>query len=61
MLPYREGGMAFAEYDFMNQNRNWSGASSAPADDNPDKGSVGRQSVSIRRAGAGASHGSRPR
>ena len=29
MLPSREGGMVFAEYDFMNQNRNWSGASSA--------------------------------
>jgi hypothetical protein len=29
--------MVFAEYDFMNQNRNWSGDSSAPAADNDDK------------------------
>jgi hypothetical protein len=29
--------MVWAEYDFMDQNRNWSGTSSAPAADNSDK------------------------
>ena len=37
MLPTEEGGMAFLEYDFMNQNRNWKGSSSAPEEDNEDK------------------------
>lgn len=31
------GGSAFIEYDFMNQGRNWAGAGSSPAGDNPDK------------------------
>lgn len=32
-----EGGIAFLEYDFMDQNKNWSGTSSAPAANNGDK------------------------
>jgi len=31
------GGIAFLEYDFMDQNRNWRGTSSAPAAANADK------------------------
>ena len=31
------GGTLSVEYDFMDQNRNWSGASRAPASDNADK------------------------
>jgi hypothetical protein len=31
------GGIAFLEYDFMDQNRNWNGSSTAPAANNPDK------------------------
>lgn len=31
------GGVAFLEYDFMDQNRNWSGTSVAPAANNSDK------------------------
>ena len=34
MFPSGAGGMAFVEYDYMNQNRNWSGSSSAPAANN---------------------------
>jgi hypothetical protein len=37
MFPTGEGGLAFFEYDFMDQDRNWSGTSSAPGADNPDK------------------------
>ncbi|MDA8231059.1 MAG: hypothetical protein M0006_06950 [Magnetospirillum sp.] len=37
MFPSGAGGMAFVEYDYMNQNRNWSGSSSAPAANNSDK------------------------
>lgn len=37
ILPSGGGGTAFLEYDYMNQDRNWSGTSSAPAADNPDK------------------------
>ena len=37
MFPHNAGGMVFVEYDFMDQNRNWSGTSRAPAADNPDK------------------------
>ena len=37
MFPTQEGGMVWAEYDFTDQNRNWSGTSSAPAGDNSDK------------------------
>jgi hypothetical protein len=38
MLPTTPGGIAFLEYDYMNQNKNWSGLSHAPSDDNSDKG-----------------------
>ena len=37
MFPTQQGGMVWVEYDFMDQNRNWSGTSSAPADNNSDK------------------------
>ena len=37
MLPTHEGGMAFVEYDFMDQNRNWAGSLRGPATDNDDK------------------------
>lgn len=37
LLPNGAGGTAFLEYDYMNQTRNWSGTSSAPAADNADK------------------------
>jgi hypothetical protein len=37
MFPTQRGGMASLEYDFMNQNGNWSGTSSAPAADNADQ------------------------
>ena len=37
MLPTHSGGMAWLEYDFMNQNKNWHGTSSAPRADNDDK------------------------
>jgi hypothetical protein len=37
MFPTRPGAMAFLEQDFMDQNTNWSGRSSARAADNADK------------------------
>ena len=37
MFPEGPGGMAFVEYDFQDQNRNWSGDSKAPAANNDDK------------------------
>jgi len=37
MYASHAGGMVFLEYDYMDQNRNWSGTSSAPAEDNEDK------------------------
>ena len=37
MLPNGAGGMAFLQYDYMDQNRNWSGTSTAPAANNDDK------------------------
>jgi hypothetical protein len=37
MFPTATGGMVFAEEDYMDQNRNWSGTASAPAQANPDK------------------------
>lgn len=37
MLPSSSGGMAFLEYDYQNQNRNWSGTSWAPAVNNNDR------------------------
>jgi hypothetical protein len=37
LLPSGAGGAVFAEYDFLDQRRNWSGDSSAPFADNADK------------------------
>ncbi|HEX3857632.1 MAG TPA: hypothetical protein VHY30_10085 [Verrucomicrobiae bacterium] len=37
MLPDGAGGMAFLQYDYMDQKQNWSGSSKAPAADNDDK------------------------
>ena len=37
MFPEGPGGMACVEYDFQDQNRNWSGNSKAPAANNDDK------------------------
>ena len=37
MLPHGQGGMAWVQYDYQDQNRNWSGYSSAPAANNGDK------------------------
>ena len=37
MFPAGEGGMAFLNYDYQDQNQNWSGTSSAPAANNDDK------------------------
>jgi hypothetical protein len=37
LLPNGPGATVFAEYDFLNQTKNWSGTSGAPAADNDDK------------------------
>jgi hypothetical protein len=37
MLPTSSGIMASVDYDYQDQNRNWSGTSEAPAADNDDK------------------------
>ncbi|MGA9795376.1 MAG: hypothetical protein WBQ17_07560 [Rhizomicrobium sp.] len=37
LLPNGPGATIFGEYDFLNQTKNWSGTSSAPAADNDDK------------------------
>lgn len=37
LLPTDARAQIFVEYDFMDQNQNWSGASRAPAADNADK------------------------
>ncbi len=37
MFPTRAGGLFSLEYDFMNQDRNWSGMAAAPAANNPDR------------------------
>jgi hypothetical protein len=37
MFPQHSGVMAFVEYDFMDQDKNWSGSSQASADNNSDK------------------------
>ncbi len=37
MLPKGQGGMAFLQYAYQNQNQNWSGTSEAPAVNNDDK------------------------
>ena len=37
MFPEGAGGTAFISYDYQDQNKNWSGTSSAPAANNDDK------------------------
>ena len=37
MFPTGEGGMAFVNYDFQDQDQNWSDSSKAPAANNDDK------------------------
>jgi hypothetical protein len=37
LMPDGANGSVFVEYDFMNQSKNWSSGSSAPADNNEDK------------------------
>ncbi|HEY1614014.1 MAG TPA: hypothetical protein VGF97_10025 [Rhizomicrobium sp.] len=37
LLPSGPGGTVFLEYDFLDQNQNWSGSSRAPGANNPDK------------------------
>ena len=37
MLPHGTGGMAWIQYDYMDQNQDWSGYQPASADDNGDK------------------------
>ena len=37
MLPKGQGGMAFLQYDFQDQDRNWSGTAEAPSANNDDK------------------------
>jgi hypothetical protein len=37
MFPSGPGGMAFLEYDYQDQNQNWSGHSHAPDENNSDK------------------------
>ena len=37
MFPEGAGGMFFIDYDYQDQNRNWSGDSRAPAQNNSDK------------------------
>ena len=37
LLPSGPGGTVFLEYDFLDQNQNWSGTSRAPSADNDDK------------------------
>ena len=37
MFPARSGGSVFLEADFVDQDRNWSGSSRAPATDNEDR------------------------
>jgi len=37
LFPTEEEGLVFLEYNYMDQNRNWSGASRASAADNSDK------------------------
>lgn len=37
MLPTGSGIMTYVDYDYQDQDHNWSGSSEAPAADNPDK------------------------
>ncbi len=36
-MPNQRGGMAYLEYNYLNQNKNWHENSKAPQDDNDDK------------------------
>jgi hypothetical protein len=38
MMPTASGGRVWLEYDYLDQSKNWSGTSSAPAADNEDVG-----------------------
>ncbi len=37
LFPSGSGGVAYLEYDYMNQNKNWSGTSSSASENNTDK------------------------
>lgn len=37
MFPSGTGGMAFVQYDYQDQDRNWNGTSQTPSENNPDK------------------------
>ncbi len=37
MFPQHSGAMPFIEYDYIDQNKNWSGTSQAPPENNDDK------------------------
>ncbi len=37
LLPSEPGGIVYLNYNFLNQNHNWSGSSRAPADENEDR------------------------
>lgn len=37
VFPTKKGGIVYFEYDTQQQNRNWNGSSSSPADNNEDK------------------------
>ena len=37
MFPNAQGGMAYLQYDYQDQNRNWNGSVEAPAANNGDK------------------------
>jgi len=37
MFPQHSGAMGYVEYDYLDQDKNWSGTSHAPADNNDDK------------------------
>jgi len=37
MFPQHSGAMAYVEYDYMDQNKNWSSTSRAPTQDNDDR------------------------
>jgi hypothetical protein len=37
MFPNAAGGMVYLDYNYMNQDQNWSGTSKAPAENNEDK------------------------
>ena len=37
LLPNRQGGLVYLEYNYLNQNKNWHDSSKAPQDHNDDK------------------------